>query len=234
MAGQGTVMPAPKYTAYDNNGNPLSGGKLYVYEAGTSTLATTYSDVDLTVPNANPVVLDAGGRATVFLAAGSYKFVQNTSADVTLWSQDNISSVAPFNVDVDLQGTAGETLASGDAVYLSTGAGGTTAGRWYKTDADAAATSTDAYLIGVVPAAIISGALGSIRLLGSVTVTGPLTPGAAYYISATAGAITSVAPSNSRFIGQADSSTTIIIAPLQGGSSAGGGGYDYIQLQVFT
>lgn len=233
MAGQGTVMPAPKYTAYDNNGNPLSGGKLYVYTAGTLVAATTYTDVDLLVPNTNPIVLDSGGRATVFLAAGSYKFIQKTSADVTIWSQDNIFSVAPFNVDVDLQGTAGETIASGEAVYLSTGAGGTTAGRWYKTDADVAATSSEAFLVGMAPDAITSGAVGTIRLLGRVTVTGPLTPGAAYYVSATAGAITSTAPTNSRFIGQADTATTVIVAVSQGGAT-GGGGYDFIQLQVFA
>lgn len=227
-------MPAPKYTAYDNNGDPLSGGKLYVYAAGTTTAATTYSDVNLTTPNANPVVLDAGGRATVFLSPGSYKFVQKTSADVTVWSQDNISSVAPFNVDLDITGTAGEALSAGDAVYLSTGAGGTTAGRWYKTDADAASTSTDAYIVGMVPDAIASGSSGSIRLLGQITLTGPLTVGSAYYLSGTAGAITATAPGNARFIGQANSTTTLVIGPIQGGSAAAGGGYDFLQLQVFV
>ena len=216
MASIGTVMPAPKYTAYDNNGAPLSGGLLYVYEAGTSTPATTYSDVDLSIPNTNPVVLDAGGRATVFLAPGSYKFVQRTSADVVVWTQDNISSVAPFNVDVDTTGTAGENLSAGDAVYLATGAGGTTAGRWYKADADAVATSSEALTVGMVPDAILLGAAGSIRLLGQITLVGPLSSGAAYYLSGTAGAITVTAPTNARFIGQAASTTSLLIGPTPG------------------
>jgi hypothetical protein len=49
MAGQGTVMPAPKYAAYDNDGQPLAGGRLYVYLAGTTTLAVTYADVNISV-----------------------------------------------------------------------------------------------------------------------------------------------------------------------------------------
>lgn len=227
-------MPAPKYTAYDNNGNPLSGGKLYVYAAGTTTPATTYSDVELTIPNTNPVILDAGARATVFLSPGSYKFIQKTSADVTVWSQDNVTSVAPFNVDLDITGTVGEAVSAGDAVYLETGSLGT-AGRWYKTDSDAAATSTSALTIGMVPDAIASGSNGSIRLLGQITLTGPLTVGSAYYLDSVAGAITTVAPlNNARYIGQANGTTTLIVSPGQGSTVAGGGGLDYLQLQVFT
>ena len=58
----GTVMPSPVFTGFDSNGDPVSGGLLYVYDAGTSTPATTYSDVNLTIANANPVVLNSAGR----------------------------------------------------------------------------------------------------------------------------------------------------------------------------
>ena len=30
----GNVMPDPKFTGLDNDGNPLSGGKVYFYSAG--------------------------------------------------------------------------------------------------------------------------------------------------------------------------------------------------------
>ena len=43
----GTVMPSPVFTGFDSNGDPVSGGLLYVYDAGTSTPATTYSDVKI-------------------------------------------------------------------------------------------------------------------------------------------------------------------------------------------
>jgi len=89
----GTLSPSPKFLGLSDAGVPLSGGLLYTYAAGTSTPAATYSDADLTVPNANPVVLDSAGRATVYLAATSYKFVLKTSAAVTVYTQDNIAAV---------------------------------------------------------------------------------------------------------------------------------------------
>ena len=58
-------MPSPWFTGFDDNGNPLVGGKLYTYAAGTSNAQATYSDVSLSVANANPVVLDKIGRAHV-------------------------------------------------------------------------------------------------------------------------------------------------------------------------
>ena len=90
----GTVMPSPVFTGIDNNGNPLAGGKLTTQAAGTTDSLATYSDAALSSPNANPVILDAGGRAVVYLSNDTaYKFVLKTSADVEVWSQDNIQSV---------------------------------------------------------------------------------------------------------------------------------------------
>jgi hypothetical protein len=89
----GSIMPSPVFTGWDTNGNPLAGGKLYVYLAGTNTPATVYSDVNLTVPLSNPVILDSAGRATVFLPSGSFKFALNSSADVTQWTVDNVQAV---------------------------------------------------------------------------------------------------------------------------------------------
>lgn len=85
-------MPTPKFTALDNNGNIVSGALLDTYSAGTSTLLSTYSDAALLVPNTNPVVCDSAGRATVFLAASSYKFRLRTAAGVTLWTVDGVAS----------------------------------------------------------------------------------------------------------------------------------------------
>jgi len=90
----GTLSPVGRQYFTDSNGDPLSGGKVYTYQAGTSTPATTYSDVDLLVANANPIILDAAGRCVIYLASSSYKYVVYTSADSLIWSQDNIASVA--------------------------------------------------------------------------------------------------------------------------------------------
>lgn len=207
---QGTVMPSPWFTGLDDSGASLIGGKLWTYAAGTNVLKATYSDVNLTTPNTNPVVLDGGGRATLYLLASSYKFVLMDANNVTIRTQDNISAVAPFAVNTDVDGTAGEALLAGQVVYLSDGSGGKTDGRWYLADADFDYASSLPQ-IAMTPDAIASGATGSFRLLGRMTVTGPLTPGDSYYVSAIPGDLSAV--SSARKMGVADSTTTIVISP---------------------
>lgn len=211
----GTLLPAP-FVGLDNNGNPVSGGKLYTYASSSTTPLTTYSDASLTTPNLNPVILDSAGRATVFLQQRAYKFVLTTSADVELWTRDNVLAYAPYSLDTSIDGVAGENLAAGSTVFLSDGSGGRTAGRWYLTDADATATSTSPISIGVVPTQILIGATGSIRIGGRATGLSGLTAGQTYYVSATAGALTSSAPANARIVGVADSTTSLVLADSTG------------------
>ncbi len=78
-----------KFRAFDAEGAPLVGGKVYLYYAGTSSPKSSYTDALNYVSNANPVVLDANGEADIFLE-GSYKIVLKDSADVTQWTLDNI------------------------------------------------------------------------------------------------------------------------------------------------
>lgn len=78
---------------FDNNGVPLSGGLIYTYQAGSSTPLTTYTTNNGTVPNTNPIILDAAGRTPneVWLQTGySYKFVLQTSTGTTLQTLDNL------------------------------------------------------------------------------------------------------------------------------------------------
>lgn len=86
------LLPFPKFRALDSNGDPLAGGKLYSYAAGTSTPQVTYTDQGGGTPNANPVVLDANGEANVWMSASSYKFVLKDASDVTQWTIDNVSA----------------------------------------------------------------------------------------------------------------------------------------------
>lgn len=78
----------------DANGDPLAGGKLYSYIAGTSTPQATYTDQGGGTANANPVVLDANGEADVWLDPElSYKFVLKDSDDATQWTVDDVIGV---------------------------------------------------------------------------------------------------------------------------------------------
>lgn len=100
-----TLYPQVILQLFDNYGVVLAGGKIYSYEGGTTTPLVTYQDLNGATPNANPVVLDAAGRATVRITEGvSYKFVVKDSADVTIATYDHIIE--------------GESAAASDNVYL--------------------------------------------------------------------------------------------------------------------
>jgi hypothetical protein len=81
---------------FDNNGNPLSGGKIYTYEAGTSTPLATYTSSFGTTAHTNPIVLDAGGRVPnggeIWNQLRLYKFVLKTSTEVLIATYDNVGS----------------------------------------------------------------------------------------------------------------------------------------------
>ena len=209
----GTIIPSPIFTGLDTNGDPVNGGKLYTYSAGTTTAQTTYSDVNLTVANANPIVLDSAGRATVFVTTGSsFKYVLTDSADVTLWTADNIGAVPKSTATLDVTVTAGEDISALEACYISQGDGSKTTGRAYLTDADETYSSSLAITIGLAPSDITSGETGSIRLGGSLGGYTGLTAGSTQYVSATAGALTESAPSNVKIVGQATSTTSVMMA----------------------
>lgn len=68
----------------------LSGGKVYTYEAGTTTAKACYTDREKTLAETNPIILDSEGRTTAF-CDGVYKMVIKSSADVTLVTMDGVS-----------------------------------------------------------------------------------------------------------------------------------------------
>jgi hypothetical protein len=82
---------------FDNNGDPLSGGKLYSYEAGTTTPQITYTTAAGNVAHSNPIILDSAGRVPsgqIWLTAGlNYKFALKTSTEVQIATWDNITGI---------------------------------------------------------------------------------------------------------------------------------------------
>jgi hypothetical protein len=85
------LSPVAHQQFFDANGLPLSGGFVYTYASGSVTPLVTYKD-NAGTANTNPIVLDAGGYATMYLGQSSYKFcVQNSSA-VQQYCQDNIQN----------------------------------------------------------------------------------------------------------------------------------------------
>lgn len=95
------VLYTPHFVQFfDDNGDPLSGGKLYTYAAGTTTPKATYTTAAGSVSNANPVVLDSYGRAVLFID-GSYRFDLYTSSDALVRSTDNVTSFTATGTAAD-------------------------------------------------------------------------------------------------------------------------------------
>lgn len=106
----------------DANGNPLVGGKIFVYFAGTSTLATTYNDKD-GLPghaNTNPIILNSLGvnnQGPVWLVGGSaYKYVIQDAGGVLQRTIDNVNGIN----DQAIVTTDQWVLFSGTPTFVST------------------------------------------------------------------------------------------------------------------
>lgn len=83
----------------DNNGDILSGGKIYTYAAGTTTPAATYTSSSGVSQNSFPIILDSAGRPAeeIWLdEAQTYRFDVADSNDVLIRSYDNIPGINDF------------------------------------------------------------------------------------------------------------------------------------------
>lgn len=96
---------------FDDNGDPLTGGLLYVYTAGTTTPATTWTSNSGASTNTNPIVLDAAGRTPfeIWVNGGvTYKFILKTSTGTLVGTYDNIPGIddpTVFNNLITVTGT---------------------------------------------------------------------------------------------------------------------------------
>ena len=113
-----TLSPNPKQQFFDAAGVPLVGGKLYSYQAGTTTPLVTYVDQAATSANTNPIILDARGEANVWLGTAAYKLALYSVTDVLVWTVDNISAADALAL-ADLSQSSGSSLVG----YLPAGTG---------------------------------------------------------------------------------------------------------------
>jgi len=88
-----TLLMQPRFRSLLSDGTPNAGGKVYTYQAGTTTLVTTYNDPGLRTANTNPISLDAEGQADIWLS-GPYKLVVQTADGVQLYSVDHLFGFA--------------------------------------------------------------------------------------------------------------------------------------------
>ena len=105
-----SLSPSPRLQFFDANGNPLAGGKLYTYVAGTTTPVVTYTDNTGTATNTNPIILDSRGEANIWLDNSNYKFKLTNAADVQIWIVDNISGLNGEALKALLASSAGASM----------------------------------------------------------------------------------------------------------------------------
>jgi hypothetical protein len=107
VANVAVIANYPLFHGFYPNGDPLIGGKLFTYDAGTSTPRSTYHDAAATMPHMNPVILDDRGEALIHITSPML-WKLHTPTDVELWVVDNIigsgggaGEIPPSTVGVD-------------------------------------------------------------------------------------------------------------------------------------
>ena len=125
---------------FDDAGAPLGSGKLYFYESGTTTPKNTYADINLTIPNTNPVILTAAGRQPNIFFNGNAKGILADKNDVQILVRDPIGETGTNFGDAWVATTiysANSVVIGSDGVYYRSLANGnqnnnptTTSGFW--------------------------------------------------------------------------------------------------------
>jgi len=189
MAG---LSPTPKQQIFGSDGEPLVGGKIYTYLAGTSTPATTYTDYSAGTANTNPIILDSLGQANIWLLSTvSYKFIVRTATDVLLYTVDNITTpldlsalAAPPPIGNTTPNTGAFTTLSASGAVTLTGLGamklnaGTTAQRPSPSNGMIRYNTTTAAMEGYINSAwtsLVSGTAVTSVATGTGLTGGPIT-----------------------------------------------------------
>jgi hypothetical protein len=117
----GTIYGLGLSQQQDANGNPYSGCKLYLYQAGTSTEVTVYKDFGLTTgqEHQHPMVADAAGRIPAFwVADGSYRVRLTDSNGNEIFDESTITAIGASSGTASGGGVSSESVfAVGDMMF---------------------------------------------------------------------------------------------------------------------
>jgi len=149
---------------FTTTGLPLAGGKIYTYQAGSSTPLATYTDNTGATANANPIVLGTDGRPSseIWLTYGyNYKFVLKDANDNTIQTYDNLYGI------IGTQPASGATIPAG-LISMWSGSIGSIPSGWYLCDgSNGTPNLTDRFIIGAGSTYAVNGTGG----VSSVTLT---------------------------------------------------------------
>lgn len=113
-----TPMPQIRAKFTSKLGIPLSGCKAYTYEPNSNIPKTTWIDIDKTVENTNPILLDAAGEADIFLD-GLYQIVVKDRFGFTVYDVEKIGYEQPIFNDGLLLTWSGRTQESKNRDFVS-------------------------------------------------------------------------------------------------------------------
>ncbi len=100
-----SILFKPRIQLIDSNGDPVVGGYIYTWAAGTSTPKNTYDDYALTTPNPNPIrtgndgTPSNGGTPIDVYLDGAYKIDIRDANNVSFagYPVDNVISLSDFD-----------------------------------------------------------------------------------------------------------------------------------------
>jgi hypothetical protein len=99
------LMPNPKQQFFDNNGIPLIAGKVYTYDAGTSNPKATYTNEIGTIPQANPIILNARGEpANAIRWVGAYRVEVRDVLNNLIYTVDDFQTPIGADEIADITG----------------------------------------------------------------------------------------------------------------------------------
>lgn len=89
----GVQFVSGTFLGLDSDDLPVSYGKVYFQNTQTGESITTYKNSGLTIINESPVVLNASGKAEIFLAANHYNIILTDQNDEVIWSINDYVTV---------------------------------------------------------------------------------------------------------------------------------------------
>lgn len=88
---QASLFISPYVQLFDDDGDPLAGGSIEFYDAGTLNPKTVYADSGMVTSLGATITLDSAGRAKIWLDGYYYTIVKDSLGNV-ISTEDNVST----------------------------------------------------------------------------------------------------------------------------------------------
>jgi hypothetical protein len=124
------LAPVPAQQFFSQAGQPLASGCIWTYISGTSTPLATYTSYTGVTQNTNPIILDGGGFAQIWLSNSTYRFViyasdglnDNCASGALQRTVDGISAYTILNQaqNIFLAGASSDPAGTAGELYYNT------------------------------------------------------------------------------------------------------------------